>query len=80
LAGERDFPAAEPLLLDAYKALAERRDQILPRGRETILREAAERLVQLYEAWGKPDQAEAWRKTLGELTLDRGFPADPFAQ
>jgi hypothetical protein len=80
LAGQREFPAAEALLLDAQKALTERRAKILPLEREVTLREAAERLVRLYEAWGKPDKAEEWRKTLGEHPLDRGFPADPFAR
>jgi tetratricopeptide (TPR) repeat protein len=80
LAGQREVPAAEPLLLDAYKALIERREKIRPLDRDVTLRDAAERLVRLYEAWGKPDKAEEWRKRLGEHPLDRGFPADPFAR
>jgi serine/threonine protein kinase/lipopolysaccharide biosynthesis regulator YciM len=80
LTGQREFPAAEPLLLDGLKALTERREMIRPRDRDAILRDAIERLVRLYEAWGKPDQAAAWRKTLGDPALDRGFPADPFAK
>ena len=80
LAGQREFPAAEPLLLNAQKALTERRQKIRPLDREGILRDAADRLVRLYEAWGKPDKAEEWRKRLGENPLDRGFPADPFAR
>jgi hypothetical protein len=32
--------------------------------RKTRLSEAAERLVQLYDAWGKPDEAARWRKLL----------------
>ena len=28
------------------------------------LSEALERLVQLYDAWGKPDQAAEWREKL----------------
>jgi hypothetical protein len=79
LAGQGEFSAAEPLLLDAQKALTERRETILPVNRVATLRDAAERLVRLYEAWGKPDKAEEWRKRLGEHPLDRGFPADPFA-
>jgi serine/threonine protein kinase/lipopolysaccharide biosynthesis regulator YciM len=80
LIGQREFPAAEPLLLDAHKALTERRDKIPPLDRDVTFRDAAERLVRLYEAWGKRDKAEEWRKTLGEHPLDRGFPADPFAR
>jgi hypothetical protein len=29
------------------------------------LSEAAERVVRLYEAWGKPEQAAAWKAKLG---------------
>jgi len=49
------YAEAEPLLLEGYEkmepppAVAIRRD------------EARDRLVALYEAWGKPDQAAAWR-------------------
>jgi len=28
------------------------------------MRDALERLVQLYDAWGKPDEAAKWRKEL----------------
>ena len=80
LAGQGEFSAAEPLLLDAQKALTERRDKIPPLDRDVTFRDAAERLVRLYEAWGKPEKAEEWRKRLGEHPLDRGFPADPFAR
>jgi hypothetical protein len=34
-----------------------------PRG-QPRLAEALERLVQLYDAWGKPDQATRWRREL----------------
>ena len=80
LAGQGDFLAAESLLVNAQKALTERCEKILPRDRDATLRDAADRLVRLYEAWGKKDKAEEWRKRLGEDPLDRGFPADPFAR
>jgi hypothetical protein len=38
---------------------------------------AAGRLVQLYEAWGKPERAAEWRK---RLDLEAELPADPFAK
>jgi hypothetical protein len=44
-----------------------------------LLRKDAERVVQLYEAWGKPDKAQGWQQRLGKNPLDRDFPADPFA-
>jgi hypothetical protein len=40
------------------------------------LREAAERVVHLYEAWNQPDRAAAWKAMLGMPDL----PADVFAR
>jgi hypothetical protein len=40
------------------------------------LTEAGARIVQLYEAWGKPERAAQWRKTLG---LGSELPAEVFA-
>ena len=31
------------------------------------IRESLERLVQLYDAWGKPSQAAEWRQKIGEF-------------
>ena len=31
------------------------------------LREAVERLVQLYEAWSQPDKAAEWKEKLAEV-------------
>jgi hypothetical protein len=36
----------------------------------------AERVVRLYESWGKPQQAAAWKAKLGKANL----PADVFAR
>jgi hypothetical protein len=44
-------------------------------GRPHLAR-AAERVVKLYEAQGKPDQAAAWKVKLGLADL----PADVFAR
>ena len=49
---------------------------IPPRGRPRLA-QAAERVVRLYDAWGKPDQAAAWRAKLAEVQSE--LPADVFA-
>jgi hypothetical protein len=41
------------------------------------LTEALERLVQLYDAWGKPEQARQWRKKLEEEKIKTGMGAMP---
>ena len=53
------FVEAEPLLLNAAREL-ERDAMTLP-GRT---REAVNRIIRLYEAWDKPEQAAAWRTKL----------------
>jgi len=64
LTGLGQHGEAEPLLLAAY----ERLDAALPAGRRAKeLPRAIERIVRLYEAWGKPDQAAQWRARLDEL-------------
>jgi tetratricopeptide (TPR) repeat protein len=75
LAGQRKFDEAKPLLEDAQKALADRREKIKPIDRSSTLHEAIDRLVRLYEAWGKPAEAEEWRAKLFFLDL----PIEVFA-
>jgi hypothetical protein len=55
---------AEPLLVQGYEGMRQRQAKIPPRYKVLRLREAAERLVQLYDAWGTQDQAREWRKKL----------------
>jgi tetratricopeptide (TPR) repeat protein len=52
----RRYAEAEPLLVSSYEAL-QQDDAAPPR----VLREAHERLVQLYQAWDKPGKAQEWR-------------------
>jgi non-specific serine/threonine protein kinase/serine/threonine-protein kinase len=63
LAGQRKFAEAEPLLLEGYAGLLER-VKTIPAYDMGELTDAGERLVRLYEAWGKPAQAAEWRKKL----------------
>ncbi|MDA1273017.1 MAG: serine/threonine-protein kinase [Verrucomicrobia bacterium] len=63
LSGQQRFAAAEPLLLEGYEGLKER-EQRLPASNRVKIREAGERLVQLYEAWGKPAEAAEWKAKL----------------
>jgi serine/threonine protein kinase len=53
---------AEPLLLAGYEGL-----RAAKRAPSFRTRQALDRLVQLYEAWGKPKQAAAWRAKQGPL-------------
>jgi tetratricopeptide (TPR) repeat protein len=64
LLGQNKYADAELLLLQGYQGMKQRQ-AISPEGkiRQT---EALERLVQLYDAWGKEDEATNWRKELDE--------------
>jgi hypothetical protein len=63
LLGQKKYADAEPLLLQGYEGMKERETKIPAQGK-IRLTEALERLVQLYEATGKKDQAAEWRKKL----------------
>ncbi|HTS17438.1 MAG TPA: protein kinase [Verrucomicrobiae bacterium] len=75
LLGQNKYADAEPLLLSGYEGLKQREDKIarasnplevwrFPEENQPWLKEAVRRLVQLYEATGRPDQAAQWKKTL----------------
>jgi eukaryotic-like serine/threonine-protein kinase len=61
LAGQKKYAEGEPLLLSGYQGMTARKDRIdVPDWYH--LDRAREWLVQLYQAWGKPDKAAEWRK------------------
>jgi serine/threonine protein kinase/tetratricopeptide (TPR) repeat protein len=63
LLGQQKYAEAEPPLVQGYEGMKQRGAKIPPPAK-VRLTEALERLVQLYEAWGKPDEAAKWRKEL----------------
>jgi hypothetical protein len=71
LAGQRQFAEAEKLLRAAHEGLTADAKRIPP-GERNNLPDTLERLVQLYDAWGKPDEAAKWRK---ELEAAKATPA-----
>jgi tetratricopeptide (TPR) repeat protein len=65
LLGQKKYADAEPLLLDGYEGMKKREKTIQPVGLPR-LKEAGARIVELYEAWDKPDKAKEWREKLKE--------------
>jgi non-specific serine/threonine protein kinase/serine/threonine-protein kinase len=63
LFGLKRYAEAEALLVRAYEGMLARRDSI-PAPMQNNISGAALLLVQLYERWGKPEQAELWRQKL----------------
>jgi hypothetical protein len=65
LVGQKKYAEAEPYLMEGYnvgKALFDALGDVDLR--RVSIKETVERLVQLYEAWDKPDKAAKWRKEL----------------
>jgi tetratricopeptide (TPR) repeat protein len=59
--GQKQYAAAEPLLVQGFLGMKQRADKIPLQGKPR-LGEAADRLIALYEARGQPDEATKWRK------------------
>jgi tetratricopeptide (TPR) repeat protein len=60
LAGQKKYAEAEPLLVESYRGMMAREQHITVPARYDLDNSRAW-LVQLYEAWGKPEKAAEWR-------------------
>ena len=79
LAGQKKFQEAEPLLVEGYSGLKARAAQIPPAA-QPRLAEAVRRLVDLYTAWEKPEEAAKWQAVLEQSTEKQdSSPARPIA-
>jgi tetratricopeptide (TPR) repeat protein len=76
LIGQRNYAAAEPLLIHGYEGMRQREAKVPPKWKRRLT-EGLERLVQLYEAWDKPDLAAQWRKKLDEQKTKDQLPPPP---
>ena len=66
LLGLSRFAEAEPILLEALDGLKARREENSPTYAGHRIAAAGQRVVRLYEAWGKPEKAAEWRARLAE--------------
>jgi len=64
LAGQKKYAEAEPLLLEGYQGMLARKERIGETNRSHLDR-AREWIVQLYQAWGKSEKADEWKKKHG---------------
>ena len=64
---QKKYAEAEPLVLKGYEGLKERK-WALAQHQTYRLPDALARLVQLYDTWGKPDEAARWRKEMDATT------------
>jgi eukaryotic-like serine/threonine-protein kinase len=70
LLAQHKYPEAEALLVQGYEGLKAREGQISPLYARFRINEAGERIVRLYEAWGRAEKAAEWRTKL----TTRGHP------
>jgi eukaryotic-like serine/threonine-protein kinase len=61
LMGQKNYAEAEPLLVEGYEGLKAREGQIPPLFARHRVSEAGQRVVKLYEAWGKAAKAAEWQ-------------------
>ena len=73
LMAQRRFEQAEPLLLSTYQTLTLHRSEI-PWDSRSTAEQTRHRIVELYQSWGKPDKAEAWRHEHRSVTLPQRGP------
>ncbi len=63
LLGQKEYPEAEPFLLQGYEGMKSREAKIPAQSRGRLA-EAGKRIVTLYNDWGKQDKAKEWMKKL----------------
>jgi eukaryotic-like serine/threonine-protein kinase len=61
LLGQKKYADAEPLLVKGYEGM-KAREKTIPRGGELRIPEALDRLIELYTALGKADEAKKYRE------------------
>jgi serine/threonine-protein kinase len=76
LLGQGKYDEAESLVVPGYEGMKVRTASFQGRFWSRRRSDAARRIFKLYEAWGKPEQAAAWKAKLGLADL----PADVFAR
>ena len=75
LLGRMKLAEAEPLVIQGYEEM-KAREATIPATAKSRLYEATERVVRLYQAWGKLEAAAKWKARLGLADL----PTDVFAR
>ncbi len=65
LLAQKKYAEAEPLLVSGYKGMRDRTAK-MPADEKTRLKDAIQRLVQLYEATNRPEKAVEWKAKMGE--------------
>jgi serine/threonine protein kinase/tetratricopeptide (TPR) repeat protein len=76
LLGQGRFAEAEPLIVSGFEGM-NRLEATIPKPSKAQFANASRRVIRLYEAWGKPDQAKSWKAKLGLDDLPAEIIAPP---
>ncbi len=74
---QKKYTDAEPMLLAGFEGLKKWQATIPESLRVPRMTSATERLVHLYDAWGKLDPAKQWRKKLNDQKVETSSVAKP---
>jgi Flp pilus assembly protein TadD len=74
LLGQKKYTEAEPLLIAGYQGMRARQERI-PKEAAARLTEAGQRVVRLYEDWGKPEKVLEWRSRIA-ADAEKAKPKD----
>jgi tetratricopeptide (TPR) repeat protein len=74
LLGQKRYAEAEPLLVQCYWGMKKKVGKVPCQEGLSPLIDALEQLVQLYDAWNRPQEAAKWRK---ELARTKALPPPP---
>jgi hypothetical protein len=74
LLGQKKYAEAEPLLVKGYEGMKQREKPIPPQG-VTRIPEALDRLIELYTATNKPDEAKKWRAERAKYPAEKAPPS-----
>jgi eukaryotic-like serine/threonine-protein kinase len=66
LLSQKRYAEAEPLLIEGYEGVKAHEAQMSPLSARFCVRQSGQRVVQLYQAWGKAEKAAEWRMNLRE--------------
>jgi tetratricopeptide (TPR) repeat protein len=76
LLGQQKYVEARRSLLRGYEGMKQREAKIPPHAKKTLA-EAADRIVRLYEATGRAEQASVWRRKLPREVAPPPRPKSP---
>ena len=74
---QKKYAEAEPLLIQGYEGLKAGEDRIPWLLAGHLVASAGEAVCELYESWGRPEEAAAWRSKLKGPDAGHPLPAHP---